>query len=42
MTPRLCGGVDSPEMYELLSGSSIVCVDGLVKGDGISLLMGHV
>ena len=42
MTPRFCGGVDGPEMYELLSGSFVVCVDGLVKGDGISVLMRHM
>ena len=42
MTPRICGGVDGPEMYELLSGSSVVCVDGLVKGNDMSLLMEHM
>ena len=26
MTPDLCGDVDGPEMYELLSGSSSVCI----------------
>ena len=42
MTPRLCGGIDGPEMIELLSGSCPVCLDGLVKGNGVSLLIGHM
>ena len=29
-------------MYELLSGSFVVCVDGLVEGDGVSLLIGNM
>ena len=42
MTPGLCGGVDGLAMFELFSGSLGICVGGLVKGNGISLLMGHV
>ena len=42
MTPRFCGGVDVPEMIELLSGSCMVCVDNLVKDNGASVLTGHV
>ena len=30
---------DGPEMNELLSSSTVVCVDGLVKGYGVSILM---
>ena len=40
-TPRLCGGVDGPEMYEL-SSSCIMCVDGLMKGDDVSVLIGQM
>ena len=40
MTPEFCGGVDGPEMYEILSGFACVCADGLMKGDGVSVLMG--
>ena len=42
MTPGLCSGVDGPEMYELLSGSLGVFVGGPVKGDYMSVLMGHM
>ena len=48
MTPRSCVGVDGPEMqdgpemYELLSDSGVVCVNGLVKGDGVSVLMWYM
>ena len=41
-TPRSCGGMDGPEMVELLSGSCVVCVDGLVKGNGVPVLIGHM
>ena len=46
MTPRFCGGSggsemwDGPVMIGLLSGSCVVCVDGLVKGNGVSVLIG--
>ena len=42
MTPVFFGGVDGPEMYELLSGFVCVCENSLVKGDGVSVLMGHM
>ena len=41
-TPGLCDGVDGLEIYELSSGSLGVCVGGLMKGDGMSVLMGHM
>ena len=47
-TPRLSAVVDAlemldgPEVYELLSGSCVACADGLVKGNGMSVLMGHM
>ena len=40
ITPRCCGGVDGPEMYQLLSGSGVVCVEGLVKGNDVPVLIG--
>ena len=33
---------DSPEMIELLPGSGVGCVDHLVIGDGVSVLMGQM
>ena len=42
MTPGLCGSVNGPAVYELLLCSLGVCKGGLVKGDGMSVLMGHM
>ena len=36
----LCGSINVPEMYELLSGSLGVFVGDVVKGDGMSVLIG--
>ena len=38
-----CGGpeiCDGPEIVEIVCGCSAVCVDGLEKGDSVSVLLG--
>ena len=42
MTPKLCVGKDGFVMVAIASGSLGVCVGGLVKGDGMSVLIGHI
>ena len=33
---------DGPEIVELWCGCGVVCVDGLVKSDSVSVLMGQM
>ena len=42
MTPGLCVSADGLVLVVISLGSLDVSVGGLVKGDGISVLMGHI